>query len=129
MTALNKPSSHEEDLRLLCLYNKPNVDPLQNPNRANYERSLVEADRILAELEPAPAPQPAPTPTPEVPMPSFNFGFKDIADALGPDVVGSPITDEQPFNPAELTVQYTNRGVMLYHKPSNTPLFFEAQRP
>lgn len=41
-----------DDLAYLCWYNKPSVPPAQNPNRPNYERSLIEADRILAGLFP-----------------------------------------------------------------------------
>lgn len=56
-------------------------------------------------------------------MPEYHFGFKTLADLLGADVVGNPTTEEQPFDPAELTVQYTDRGLMAYHQPTNRPYF------
>lgn len=56
--AAGKIAGEGSDLDILCLYNKPAVDPAVNPNRPNYQRSLVEADRILAEMAPVPAPLP-----------------------------------------------------------------------
>lgn len=53
----------DTDLNILCLYNKPNLDPYKNPNRPNYQRALVEADRILSELEPEAPEQPIPPAT------------------------------------------------------------------
>jgi hypothetical protein len=36
-----------DPLNCLCRYNKPNLDPFLNPNRANYQRGLNEARRLL----------------------------------------------------------------------------------
>jgi hypothetical protein len=50
--AAGKVTGSGSDLDILCLYNKPSTPPAANPNRPNYERSLAEADRILAGLYP-----------------------------------------------------------------------------
>ena len=60
-------------------------------------------------------------------MPEYRFGFKDLADRLGGHVVGAPTTEEHPFTPDDLTVQYTERGLMLYHKPTNRPYFIGGE--
>ena len=75
-------------------------------------------------IDAAPAP---PASTPGVPMPEYRFGFKDLADAFGAGVVGQPIADEQPLRPEEITVQFTERGLMLYHQPSNRKWFLPGQ--
>lgn len=48
-TALDRSGGHLLDA--LCLYNRPNGDPLTNPNRARYARAIEEARRLLATLE------------------------------------------------------------------------------
>lgn len=77
---------------------------------------------------PAPTPGPvSPPPSKGAPMPEYRFGFKDLADRLGRHVVGAPTTEEHPFTPDDLTVQYTERGLMMYHKPSNRPYFIPGE--
>lgn len=60
-----------------------------------------------------------------VPQHEYHFGFKDIADRLGADVVGKPLTEEKQLT---ATVQFTEKGMMLYDQESNTPYFFPAVR-
>lgn len=58
-------------LDALCRYNWPAKPPAQNPNRANCQRGIVEAERILAA---APEPQPEPVPErlhPTIPEPAL----------------------------------------------------------
>lgn len=50
---------------------------------------------------------------------SFELGFKDVADALGAGVVGTPVTDEFPIGDGPdsgtgATLQVTTQGVMIY---------------
>ncbi|MDA8189574.1 MAG: hypothetical protein M0T85_15655 [Dehalococcoidales bacterium] len=51
-------------------------------------------------------------------MAEFHFGNKDLAQELGAEVVGDPLTDEIPFAKAAdggtSTIQATSEGVMLY---------------
>lgn len=58
-------------------------------------------------------------------MPQFNFGFKDLADQLGPAVVGTPLTDEIYPNP-DYSYQLTTTGKMEYYKSVNKTYFFRA---
>lgn len=74
-TAAGQIARDGDDLDVLCLYNKPNVAPQNNPNRPNYQRALVEADRILAEMAPAPIP-----PTPEPIPPSGETTYEHFTD-------------------------------------------------
>ena len=51
-------TNYADDLEALCRYNKPAIQGINNPNRANYMNGLAEADRILAAMQPAPTPLP-----------------------------------------------------------------------
>lgn len=49
----------------------------------------------------------------------FLLGFKDLADRLGPAIVGAPVTDEfnvgaGPTSGAGATLQVTSTGLMVY---------------
>lgn len=54
-------------------------------------------------------------------MPVYALGFKELADNLGKDVVGEPLSDEQKA----LTVQATTQGYMLY-APGGHPMFIRG---
>ena len=60
-------------------------------------------------------------------MADFKLGFKDLAGALGPDVVGEPETDEKTLKNSDgsnvLTVQSTTKGVLFY-MDGGSPKFF-----
>lgn len=58
-------------------------------------------------------------------MAEFRYGFKDLAERLGREVVGEPLMDEQYIGDA-FSVQFTTRGVMIYHKAANRAHFFAA---
>lgn len=47
-------------------------------------------------------------------MAEFRFGFKDIADKLGPAVVGEPVMDEK-YVGDKFSLQITTKGVMLHY--------------
>ncbi len=59
-------------------------------------------------------------------MPEFILGFKDLADQLGPDVVGEPVEDEQYFPDGSHSLQMTTKGLMVYSKTGNTTHFLPA---
>jgi hypothetical protein len=109
---------HGDALEALCRYNRPSVAGINNPNRGNYVNALALAPQRIAELT---------TPEPEEPMPEYQFGFKDLADRLGRETVGDPLTDEQYFTD-DVSLQFTERGMMVYSKTANKPYFFEAAR-
>lgn len=97
-------------INAMCRYNRPGGDPATNPNRGNYERGWAASAQYIA-----------PDEEPEEPMTdhSFELGFKDLADALGGDVVGEPVTDEFPIGDGPdsgtgATLQVTTQGVMVY---------------
>jgi len=66
-----------------------------------------------------------PTPTPQPTAPEFIFGFKDLANQLGPAVVGTPLTHEIYPNP-DYSYQLTTTGKMEYYKSANKSYFFRA---
>jgi len=68
--------------------------------------------------------QPQPQPT-EPTVPEFIFGFKDLANQLGPAVVGTPLTHEIYATP-EYSYQLTTTGKMEYYKSVNKSYFFRA---
>jgi len=110
-----------DSLEALCRYNSPNTASANNPNRGNYERALALAPQRIAELSTAPEPEP------EVPMPEYQFGFKELADRLGREMVGEPLSDEEYFTD-DISIQFTERGIMLYSTTANRPYFFAAAR-
>lgn len=107
-----------DPLEALCRYNSPNTQGINNPNRDNYERALELAPRRIAELT---------TPEPEEPMPEYHFGFEDLADRLGREVVGEPLSDETYISP-DVSIQFTENGIMMYSKQANKSHFFGAAR-
>ena len=60
-------------------------------------------------------------------MAEFVLGFRDLADRLGPEVVGEPEADERSLHDVDgsvvLAVQPTTNGVMIY-VPGGSPAFF-----
>jgi hypothetical protein len=59
----------------------------------------------------------------------YVLGFRDLAERLGPAVVGEPLEDEAHVTPW-LAVQFTSRGIMLYSARANRAgflAFSEAQ--
>lgn len=86
-------------------------------------------DVILGPGWPEPTSNNAPVPTPTEPkVPTFNFGFKELADQLGQDIVGIPLTDETYDASGNVSVQYTTTGKMEYSKVANKAYFFLAAR-
>lgn len=56
-------------------------------------------------------------------MPEFLFGFKDLAERLGADVVGEPVEDEHYFPDGKTSLQQSTRGVFIYSKEGNAAGF------
>ena len=54
-------------------------------------------------------------------MPDFQFGFADLAVALGSDVVGTPLSEEIGVN-----LQLTTKGLMIY-TAENGPTFVKTR--
>lgn len=52
-------------------------------------------------------------------MAEFVFGFKDLAERLGPEVVGEPVEDETYFPDGSHSLQVTTTGMMVYSKEGN----------
>lgn len=107
--------SFDELAWALDRYNKPNAEPTPGV-KERYRKSLTKAIDFVNYLD-----------TGED-MPEFQFGFKALADSLGADVVGEPVTDEQYIGDA-YSVQFTTTGKMEYTKEGNQAYFFEAVRP
>ena len=59
-------------------------------------------------------------------MPEFLYGFKRLAEELGEEVVGDPIEEEHYFPDGKTSLQQTTRGLMIYSKEGNQPLFLPA---
>jgi hypothetical protein len=95
-------------------YNKPNGTPTAGVAK-RYRDSLTKAIPFVKYLESGD-------------MPEFHFGFKDLADKLGPTVVGEPVSDETYLS-EDVSIQFTTTGMMMYTKSGNTPHFFEAIQP
>lgn len=95
-------------------YNKPNAEPTPGV-KLRYRNSLTKAIAFVKYAE-------------EGNMPEFHFGFKDLADRLGADVAGEPVSDETYLS-EDVSVQFTTTGVMMYTKSGNTPHFFGAVQP
>lgn len=110
-----------DPLEALCRYNRPSVSAANNQNRGNYANALSLAPQRIAELSSQPE-------EPEEPdVPEYHFGFKDLYDQLGHDVVGAPLTDEEYIS-ENVSMQFTENGFMMYSKLANKPYFFEAAR-
>lgn len=71
-------------------------------------------------------------PIPEVVVPvnngfGYSFGIADLANKLGADTVGKPLTAEEV--PTEYTFQFTDKGLFVYSKTANQTHFFpQAQQ-
>jgi hypothetical protein len=59
--------------------------------------------------------------------PRFQFGFADMASAIGTEVVGSPIECEHGEDSSSNTLQATTTGVAVYYWCTNTPTFNRGQ--
>jgi hypothetical protein len=108
-----------DPIRALCRYNRPGGDPATNPNRANYERGWAASSRYVSQED-------------GMPEHSFQYGFADLAEALGADVVGEPTTDEFPLGDGAesgqgATMQVTTRGAMLYAS-GGPPVFLAGEQ-
>lgn len=108
-----------DGLEALSRYNAPTRAWAANPNRANILRGWEASARYVVPEE--------------VPMAehSYQFGFAEVADALGAAVVGEPVTDEFPIGAgpdsgAGGTLQITTRGVMVYASGAG-PRFLASQ--
>lgn len=97
-----------DPLSAWCRWNKPNVDPAQNPNRANYERGLALAEQYRGKEEP---------------MPSFKFGFDEYAK--NHPEVGKALSDERYFA-ADLSCQLAEGGLLVYAAQTNEIRFLPA---
>lgn len=62
-------------------------------------------------------------------MPEFLFGFLDLAVRLGAEVVGEPVEDETYWPDGTHSLQMTTKGLMIYSREGNQPLFLPAALP
>jgi hypothetical protein len=84
-------------------------------NRANYQAAWEQAAQYIGSEE---------DPVSEH---SYQFGFADLANQLGADVVGEPVTDEYQDS-GGVTRQITSKGEMVYAS-GGQPLFLPAVAP
>lgn len=103
---LRRLSEHwGDDLLVLCAWNRPSNPHSVAPGvLRRYQQGLEEADRILQrgrDME-------------------FQLGFKELADRLGSNTVGEPLTEELEVGPAR--VQFTTKGMMMW-APGGPALF------
>lgn len=61
--------------------------------------------------------------------PEFRFGFKALADELGPAIVGEPVEDEAYFPTGSHSLQVTSKGLMVYSKEGNKAGFLSFRQP
>lgn len=92
-------------------YNAPGLTLAMNPNGKHIQESWARS-AIYEEAEDGPVAEHA-----------FQAGFATLADTLGADVVGEPLTDEYQLGPE--TRQNTTKGVMVW-VDGGPALFFAA---
>lgn len=107
---------YQDGLEALSRYNKPALQWTDNPNKTNIKRGWDESAQYETEED--------------VTMAEFILGFKELADKLGEEVVGKPVTDE--FNLGWYDddnvvgrAQITTKGLMVW-APDGPALFLPA---
>lgn len=108
-----------DGLQALSRYNKPALSWEQNPQKENISRGWNNSAFYVVEEKEE-----------ESGMAEFQLGFKDLADKLGSDKVGKPITDEFNFGIDDFgndvgRAQITSKGLMIWASGME-PIFLPA---